>query len=347
MRNEKAFGTDVGGFGGKRCVGVRSTNVSGLRIAGFFECAYLGVFIFALCAVASGQSEQSLSAGQLLRKTVDTELKAAKTDHSHWMYQDQTGSAQKQEVKWVVETPDGDLDHLRSINGKPISRDREKQEEQRISNLLHHSDLRSKRKRAQQEDANQMERLFKMLPDALTARYGERKGDLVEILFEPNPNFRPPTREATVFHEMAGHMWINQKENRLAEIDGHLMAEVKFWGGLLGYLDKGGKFHVQQSEVAPGHWEVTLLHVDMRGKALFFKTISVQQNEIRTNFRQVPDNLTLAQAAQELHKQCTSQSAASFPPSAAFEPAITSAKSFLSERLHSEKSETVKNGGSL
>jgi hypothetical protein len=31
-------------------------------------------------------------------------------------------------------------------------------------------------------------------------------------------------------------------------------------------------------EVAQGYWEMALLHVDMKGKALFFKTISVQQN---------------------------------------------------------------------
>ncbi len=49
----------------------------------------------------------------------------------------------------------------------------------------------------------------------------------------------------------------------------------------------------------------------MHGKALFFKTISVQQNEIRSNFQRVPDNLTLAQAAEELQKQCTAPATAS------------------------------------
>jgi hypothetical protein len=61
---------------------------------------------------------------------------------------------------------------------------------------------------------------------------------------------------------------------------------------------------------APGHWEITLLNVNMHGKALFFKTISVQQNEIRTDFQPMPDNVTLAQGAEELHRQCTGQTAA-------------------------------------
>lgn len=35
-------------------------------------------------------------------------------------------------------------------------------------------------------------------------------------------------------------------------LNGHLMEDVKFGGGLLGHLDKGGKFEVRQTEVAPG-----------------------------------------------------------------------------------------------
>ena len=47
---------------------------------------------------------------------------------------------------------------------------------------------------------------------------------------------------------------------------------------MLGHLDKGGTFEVKQEPVARGFWELTTLHVEMRGKVLFFKTIGVQQN---------------------------------------------------------------------
>ena len=54
--------------------------------------------------------------------------------------------------------------------------------------------------------------------------------------------------------------------------------------------------------VAPGYWELTHLEVHMTGKALFFKTIAAQQNYSRRDFRQVPDNLTPAQAEEILQK---------------------------------------------
>ena len=279
------------------------------RILGVVAAAAV-FLVFCIPTLSQNTSaDAGLSAGELLRKVVNSELKAQANDHSHWMFQVRAGVPGKEEEKVVVQTREGYLDRLRLVNGQPITPEQEKQEDQRIARLLKKPDERKKQQRAQEQDARQTERLFKMLPDAVTARYGKRQGELAEILFEPNPNFHPSSHEAAVFHSMAGRIWVNTKQNRLIEIEGHLTRGVKFGGGLLGHLDQGGEFHVKQSEVAPGVWEITLLHVNMHGKALFFKTIAVQENEIRTNFQRVPDNLTMSEAAQQLQKQSTVKSA--------------------------------------
>jgi hypothetical protein len=255
-----------------------------------------------------------LPASTVLRNAVNAELRAQSDDHTHWMYQVKTNNSGQEEVKLVVQTKDGEVDRLRSVNGQPITAEQQQREQQRIDNLLHAPDKQKKRQHAQSEDAEQTERMFKLLPDALTVHYGERRGDMVELLFEPNPDYHAWSREATVFHEMEGRIWINTRANRLAEIEGHLRRTVKFGAGLLGYLDKGGEFTVRQAEVAPGHWEVTLLHVNMHGKILFMKTISEQQHEIRSDYRQVPSDLSLAQGAEQLQKECMIQSARKSTP---------------------------------
>jgi len=278
-----------------------------LRVHGMIAAAFL---VFCIPALSQNSSDDAkLSAGELLRRVVNSELKAQANDHSHWMFEVKAGVAGKEQVKVAVQTREGYLDRLRFVNGKPITPEQEKQEDQRIARLLKKPDERKEQRRAQEQDAQKTERLFKTLPDAVTASYGKRQGELVEILFKPNPNFHPPSHEAAVFHAMAGRIWINARENRLVEIEGRLTRGVKFGGGLFGHLDKGGEFHVKQSEVAPGYWEITLLHVNMHGMALFFKTIAVQENEIRSNFRRVPDNLTLAEAAEQLQRQSTVKSA--------------------------------------
>jgi hypothetical protein len=42
------------------------------------------------------------------------------------------------------------------------------------------------------------------------------------------------------------------------------------------------------------------MEVNMKGKVLFFKTIAGQQKEHRSDFRTVPDSLTLCEAADML-----------------------------------------------
>src|SRR6202171_6638880 len=127
------------------------------------------------------------------------------------MYQVKAGVSGKEEEKVVVQTREGYLDRLRFVNGQPITPEQEKQEDQRIATLLKKPDEQKKQQRAQEQDARKTERLFKMLPDAVIARYGKRQGELVEILFEPNPNFHPPSHEAAVFQAMAGRGWVQHR----------------------------------------------------------------------------------------------------------------------------------------
>ena len=59
----------------------------------------------------------------------------------------------------------------------------------------------------------------------------------------------------------------------------------------------------KQRELSPGQWDLTFTEIDMKGRALFFKNIAVQEREHRSDFRMVPDDLTLAEAAQILTRQ--------------------------------------------
>ena len=101
---------------------------------------------------------------------------------------------------------------------------------------------------------------------------------------------------------MEGFLLVDGKQKRLAQIDGTLTDEVKFGGGLLGHLQKGGQFSVKQANVGEGHWEVVSMAVHMMGKALMFKTISVEEEKYQNNFRRAPDDLTLAGAAELMEK---------------------------------------------
>jgi hypothetical protein len=272
----------------------------GRRAPGASALIAASLVLFCFRVASYAQSGETVTAGETLRRAVEGELRAQANDHSQWTYQVTARDSGKEQVKKVIETTEGDVERLRSVNGQPITPEENMREDRRIADLVHNRREQRKLQREKKEDGQRVERLFKMLPDAVTAKYGSRQGGLVQILFARNPNFHPDSHEAAVFHGMEGSIWIDTRQNRLAEIEGHLVESIKLGGGLLGHLDKGGEFHVKQSEVVPGHWEITLMKVNMRGKALFFKTIGVQQDETRSDFHRVPDGLTLSQAADEL-----------------------------------------------
>jgi hypothetical protein len=262
----------------------------------------IALVIILLGTTVSPQSVREGSANDLVRWIVTNELKAQDEDHSHWMYRMEVEDREKREVREIIETRYGDLSRLLYVNGRPLSEEEQRKEDQRIEMLSSNLGEHRKQQQARNEDGDEARRLLKMLPDALLFTYQERRGNLVKLSFKPNPDFKPPSRQAHVFHEMEGEAWFDTAQKRVVQITGHLNHEVKFAGGLLGHLDPGARFEVRQAEVAPLHWEVTTLNVDMKGRVLFFQSISAQHRECRSDFRRVPDNLTLAQAADVLRR---------------------------------------------
>jgi hypothetical protein len=262
------------------------------------------VILLGSSALPQSDSERlGISPAELARKVVINELKIQDEDHGHWMYRLEKEEFGRKQVREIVETNKGSLGRLLSIDGRPLDAKQQQKENQRINMLVSLPDEQRKLQQARNKEAEQGARLFNILPEVFVFAYAGRQGDLVTLTFRPNPDFQPPSIEARVFHSMQGEMTVDAKQYRLTAISGHLIADVKFGGGLLGHLNKGGRFEVRQMEVAPRQWEMIVLGVDMIGKALFFKTIGVQQSEHHSDFHRVPDELTLAEAAGILNRQ--------------------------------------------
>src|ERR1017187_6647732 len=216
----------------------------------------------------SPPGSQDMSANELVRRVVANELKFQDEDHAQWAYRQEKEEAGKKKIKRIIETKDGALSRLLSINDHLLTAKQLQKENQRIHALVSNPAEQRKLQRARNTETEPGRRLFKMLPDAFVFNYSGREGSLVKLSFRPNPTFRQPSFEARVFHDIEGELWVDAQQERLAAINGHLVEDVRFAGGLLGRLDKGGHVEVRQAMVGPGHWEMAALAVDMKGKAL-------------------------------------------------------------------------------
>ena len=254
----------------------------------------VGPVVFLLLMASFGLSQNP---SDEVNRMVQNELAAAKNDHSLWMYRDKNSVKGAIKVEEVVETHEGLMRRLLSVNGRPPAPQQEKQGELAIQKFLTDSNYRKQEHDKSEQDAKKATDLLAMLPKAFVYSSAGKQGDALRLQFRPNPNFHPPTREAKVFHAMQGTLLIDSKQMRLAKLSGHLVDNVDFGGGILGKLKKGGTFEVNQADVGGGHWEITKLAVHISGHALFFATIKEQQDELMTNFREIPPGTTLAKAA--------------------------------------------------
>ena len=223
-------------------------------------------------------------------------------DHSHWRYHAHREDEKSNIDKDVIETRDGEPTRTLLVWGRPLTADERQKDEERMQKLVSDPSERAKRAKREKEDSDKGHEMFKAIPDAFIFKYDGIENGIVRLAFFPNPNYDPPTRELRVFRALSGKMWIDPVQKHVVRIDGQLFQDVTFGWGILARLYKGGTFEVNMHEVGPGHWDMTSLDVNMSGHAILFKNIAVKQHQTQTEFRRVPDNLTMAQAYNMLQK---------------------------------------------
>lgn len=260
----------------------------------------------AFCCSAQSATQESAAPqnpAALIRTVVYNELHPPDTGEFH-SWRGQQVKPNRTTVKQYVETPDGLLARVLTVNGQPLSGDDLAKENARINRLLDPKQMQQKRKQ-QQEDENRTKRLVGALPDAfiykITGTEEKNGHTLVKLHFTPNPKFSPPSRESLVFQGMEGDMIVDSTAMRLVKIDGTMMRDVSIGWGIIGHLDKGGRFEVEQSEVDKGDWEIIYMRLNFTGKALIFKTIRINEVDTSTDFHKVP-KMTVADAINYLKK---------------------------------------------
>lgn len=250
---------------------------------------------FALVLFAAS-SLHAQDTNQIVQTAVNTELAASRNDHSLWRYRDEERLEDK--VSIVVQTAQGSVKRLIEKNGAPLTSAEERAEDARIQSFIHDPEKLAKQKKDGASDDKSAAQLLNMLPTAFLWKIANENGDAVTLTFSPNPDFNPPDMQSRVLSSMAGELVVDKKQHRIKTMSGKLTRDVTFGWGLLGRLKQGGTFRVERRELKPELWQITETHVHIVGKALLFKSIGQQQDEVQTDFTQVPANTTLEEAVE-------------------------------------------------
>jgi hypothetical protein len=247
------------------------------------------LFLLSACCAVKAQDTR-----QFVQQAVNDELAADRDDHSHWIFYEIDRKPKNSVRQWVAETGNGDVVRVLMRNQRQIP---EAQQRDGIEKFIHDPNAQARERRDSQHDDDQATALLKLLPVAFVWTETGKNDRTTTLHFKPDPSFRPPSREARVFSAMEGDMTVENAHHRIQELKGQLIHDVNFGFGLLGKIEKGGSFSVERREIGPGIWDITEAHTHIQGHALIFKSISEQEDDEKSSFSRLPDNITLEQAA--------------------------------------------------
>jgi len=196
----------------------------------------------------------TVPAADFVRRAMQNEIQVS---NGRYMFRERKETPHGSQTRLMVETRDAMAAILVAIDDHPLTVEQREAENARLQSFVNNPDeLRRKQKR-EKEDSERVNRILKALPEAFLYEYdgsetskpgvGNPGDELVRLRFHPNPHYEPPSRVEQVLTGMQGYLLIDGGKNHLAKIDGTLNKDVGFgWGGILGHLDRGGPFLVEQ-----------------------------------------------------------------------------------------------------
>ncbi len=271
------------------------------------------IAVICLSTLAQAGQTPALPPGELVRVTVQNEVNASIAPTSHHMFTSLKETARGSQTKLYCETKDAMAGMAVAYDGKPLTAQQRQAEEARLEELMNNPVELARKRQREKEDTERVTKIVRAMPDAFLYEYagtepgkpglGKEGDELIRLNFRPNPAYEPPSRVEQVLSGMKGVLLIDANRRRIARIDGRLFKEVSFGWGILGHLDKGGHFLVEQGDVGDGTWDMRRMGLAFTGKILLFKHIDIRSTETYSDFRSVPAGLTFAQGVELLKRQ--------------------------------------------
>lgn len=246
---------------------------------------------------ASGVAQDAKA---VIQAAVNAELAANDNDHTRWKYQQHEANG---DVFTVVETKYGSVKRHVMERGHPASAETLAADDAYNDRFIHDTALQAKQRRDGLHDDKSARELLTQMPEAFDWKIENEAGDAISMSYQPNPDFDPPTMESRVMSAMSGKLVVSKPAHRIKSFTGRLMDDVTIGWGFLARIHAGSHFDIERREVGAGLWQITETHVHIDGHALFFKTIGQQQDEVNSEFTQVPPDTTLEQAVKMLQQR--------------------------------------------
>jgi hypothetical protein len=179
-----------------------------------------------------------------------------------------------------------EISTLLKKDGKPLSADEEKKENERTQKRIAEAQKKEAKKEAREEKAREQGKsddkdepgieIFLRACQFVNPRRERFRGqDVLVFDFEANPEFKPHSMAEKVVQKLAGVIWIDEKAHDVARLEAYFTGDFKFAGGLLANLQKGTSFTFEQSYINNEVWLPTYEEAHVGVRVLLVKGIKV------------------------------------------------------------------------
>ena len=207
-------------------------------------------------------------------------------------------------IRDIIESRDGTVARTIATEGKPLEREADTAERQRLQDLAASpSDFA----RHTKNDAGAKKiatDLIRLMPDAMlytpASGFGNAHspagGPVVVLDFKPNPHWNPPTTSAEALTGIEGRVWIDASSGYVLRLDADLFRSVNIGWGMLAHIYPGGKMTFEQGNVGGGRWIYSHFSNSARVRALMVKSIDISSEVTASNFQLLPSPLSYQDA---------------------------------------------------
>jgi hypothetical protein len=221
------------------------------------------------------------------------ELVALHHKDSYLRYRMETTNEKGTQVRDVIESKDGTVARLILKDGKPLTPDQDKAEQQRLNDMIASPSAYFKHVKSSDSEKKMADTMVPMMPDAMINTYtpgqpqSGRNGGAREIVldYKPNPKWVPPTTEAQALTGLEGRVWIDEKTHYLVRMEGTISHGVNFGWGMLAHIYPGGNLVLNQANVGGDRWIFTDFSMQLTVRALMLKTISIRSSAKASGFQ--------------------------------------------------------------
>lgn len=202
-----------------------------------------------------------------------------------------------QEVFWLNGVP---VARTLKKNGKPLTADEAKKEDERIDEVVKKAKERRDKKDAKGKETDP--RGNDEITFARILELGEFSNERREIIngrptiivdYQGNPKAKTHNPGEAVFKELAGTVWIDEDDHTLQHLEGHFDHDFKLAGGLAVSVRKGTWFRAKFVKINGEVWLPEVLEGDGHARYLLFFSLNGHFQLHASNYRKFKASSTI------------------------------------------------------